>query len=91
MRLDGFDVAGAARPAPPRRAHVDLVIAVCDSWPAPWTLPMLQREFRKVPCLLLSGSPVSGPYAAAGFERGYFLALPASGRRISALLRTLLP
>ncbi|GAC1689496.1 MAG: hypothetical protein PVS2B1_11370 [Candidatus Dormibacteraceae bacterium] len=91
LRLGGLEVIGSALPAPRGGEHVDLVIAARDSWPAPWTLPMLKSRFRQVPCLLLSGSPVSGPYAAAGFKRGYFLALPASGRRIADMVRSLLP
>ena len=74
----------------PSSQHIDLVIAACDSWPSPWTLPKLRSHFRTVPCLLLSSSPVSGPYAAAGFQRGYFLGLPADGRRIAELVSSLL-
>lgn len=91
LRLDGTEVTVPAPGASPSRQQVDLVIAACDSWPPPWTLPMLRSHFRTVPCLLLSGSPVSGPYAVAGFQRGYFLGLPAGGRRIAELVRGLLP
>ena len=90
LRLEGFEVV----PAPSGSTatpQVDVVIAACDSWPAPWTLPMLRSHFRTVPCLLLSGSPVSGPYAATGFQRGYFLTLPANGRRIVEQVKVLLP
>jgi len=89
LRLEGFEVV----PAPSGSSatpQVDVVIAACDSWPSPWTLPLLRSHFRTVPCLLLSGSPVSGPYAAAGFQRGYFLGLPAEGRRIAELVSSLL-
>ena len=85
--LDGMHVVD--RPESPANPGVNLVIAVCDSWPAPWTLELLRSHFRTVSCLLLSGSPVSGPYLAATFRRGYFLALPTSGRRIANLARTL--
>jgi len=90
FRLEGFEMV----PAPSGSAatpQVDVVIAACDSWPSPWTLPMLRSHFRRVPCLLLSGSPVSGPYVTTGFQRGYFLSLPANGRRIVERLRVLLP
>lgn len=91
LRLDGLEVTVPEPGAAPSAPQVDLVIAACDSWPSPWTLPMLRRHFRTVPCLLLSGSPVSGPYAAVGFQRGYFLGLPADGRRITELVTGLLP
>jgi hypothetical protein len=90
LRLDGMEVTVPAPGASPSSQHIDLVIAACDSWPSPWTLLMLRSHFRTVPCLLLSGSPVSGPYAAAGFQRGYFLGLPADGRQIAELVRSLL-
>ena len=90
LRLDGMTVTVPAPSAPPSTWPVDLVIAACDSWPSPWTLPLLRSHFRTVPCLLLSGSPVSGPYVVAGFQRGYFLGLPADGRRIAELVRSLL-
>ena len=88
LRLDGMQVVDP--PASAANPDVNLVIAVCDSWPAPWTLELLRSHFRAVSCMLLSGSPVSGPYVAARFKRGYFLALPTSGRRIADLARTLL-
>lgn len=86
--LDGMHVVD--RPVSRANPDVNLVIAVCDSWPTPWTLELLRSRFPTVSCLLLSGSPVSGPYVAATFRCGYFLALPASGRRIAELARTLL-
>ena len=91
LRLEGIDVVMPAPSASTASPQVDLVIAACDSWPEPWTLPLLRSHFRNVPCLLLSGSPVSGPYAATGFQRGYFLTLPANGRRIVELVKVLLP
>ena len=90
LRLDGTEVTVPDQDTEAADRPVDLVIAACDSWPAPWTLPMLRRHFRTVPCLLLSGSPVSGPYAAVGLQRGYFLGLPAEGRRIAELVKGLL-
>lgn len=90
LRLKGFEVVHAPGGSTVITHQVDVVIAACDSWPSPWTLPMLRSRFRTLPCLLLSGSPVSGPYAAAGFQRGYFLGLPADGRRIAELVRGVL-
>ncbi|HYM66429.1 MAG TPA: hypothetical protein VEW68_03990 [Patescibacteria group bacterium] len=90
LRLDGISVTVPDHGAAPSYPDVDLVIASCDSWPSPWTLQLLRSRYRAVPCLLLSGSPVSGPYATAGFKRGYFLGLPAEARRISELAGSLL-
>lgn len=54
-----------------------LVIAACDALPPGWSLAAVRARFRRVPCLLLSGSILAGDFAARGFERGYFVQLPA--------------
>lgn len=92
LRTTGLEViATAPAPGAPQTSPpIDAVVAACDSWPWPWTLPMLRTHFRSVPCLLLSGSPVSGPYAATGFRKGYFMGLPADGRRIAAQVTSII-
>lgn len=92
LRATGLDVTATA-PSPgvhQSSPRIDAVVAACDSWPWPWTLHILRAHFRSVPCLLMSGSPVSGPYAATGFRKGYFLGLPADGRRIAALVTSII-
>jgi hypothetical protein len=87
FQLHGMDVL--VPPASPAGREIDVVLAACDCLPNPWTLERARRAFDRLPCLLLSGSPVSGPYAAAGFKRGFFLGLPAAGPRIVDAVRAL--
>lgn len=54
-----------------------LVIAACDALPPAWSLAAVRAKFRRVPCLLLSGSLLAGDYMVRRFERGYFVQLPA--------------
>jgi len=87
LRLDGAEVVASP---PAGAAPIDLVVVACDSWPRPWRPRSLRAILRRTPCLLLSGSPVSGPYAASEFPHGFFSPLPASGSRLAALVRSLL-
>lgn len=87
LRLDGADVMASA---PPQPGGIDLVILACDSWPRGWPARSLRTLSRRTPCLLLSGSPVFGPYTASSFPRGFFAPLPVSGARLADLVRSLL-
>jgi hypothetical protein len=66
-------------------AEPALVIAACDALPPGWSLAALRARFRRVPCLLLSGSPLAGDFAVRRFDRGYFVQLPAPPRDILEL------
>lgn len=87
LRLEGAEVVASA---PDAALPVDLVVVASDSWPKPWPSRSLRVTFRRTPCLLLSGSPVSGPYTASGFPRGFFAPLPVSGERLAELVSSLL-
>lgn len=87
LRLHGSEVVAA----PPRDvASVDLVVVACDCWPKRLSARSLRAMFRRTPCLLLSGSPTSGPYTASLFPRGFFAPLPMNAGRFTALVTSLL-
>ena len=87
LRLDGAEVL--AWPSD-EASSIDLVVVACDSWPKSWPSRILRATFRRTSLLLLSGSPVSGPYTASGFSRGFFAPLPVSGARLAELVTSLL-
>lgn len=87
LRLDGADVVASA---PSEPGGIDLVVVASDSWPKAWPARSLRALFRGTPCLLLSGSPVSGPYTASTFPRGFFAQLPVTGAQLADLVRSLL-
>jgi hypothetical protein len=87
LRLHGAEVL----PSPPREAaSVDLVVVACDCWPKRLPVRSLRAMFRRTPCLLLSGSPTSGPYTASLFARGFFAPLPMNAGRLTGIVTSLL-
>ncbi len=62
------------RPSPNGRL---VVVAACDAWPPGWNVARVRRTFARAPCLMLSGSPLGGDFAAAELPNGYFAQLPA--------------
>lgn len=87
LRLQGADVVAAA---PTGSAAIDLVVVACDSWPWPRSARSLRATFRRTPCLLLSGSPTSGPYTASALPCGFFAPLPLSATHLADVVRSLL-
>lgn len=83
LAIDGFVVTPNPGPGADDPA---VVIANCDSWPRGWNLATLHARFRRVPCILLSGSPLGGDFAATSFHRGYFTQLPAAPNLLLALV-----
>ena len=78
-----FDAVPGALPLPA------VVVTAWDAWPAGWALPRLRASFARVPCLMLSGSPLAGDFAVAALPRGYFLRLPALPGQITTLVAEL--
>ncbi|MDQ6855900.1 MAG: hypothetical protein M3Z57_02350 [Candidatus Dormibacteraeota bacterium] len=75
--------------APPDGGRPGVVVAACDAWPAGWSLAKLRSVFVRVPCVMLSGSPLAGDFAVARLARGYFLQLPALPAEILGLVAEL--
>lgn len=87
FRLERADVVGSLPRDP---ASVDLVVVAYDCWPKSLRARALRAMFRRTPCLLLSGSPTSGPYTASTFPRGFFAPLPMNAGRLAGLVTSLL-
>ena len=73
----------------PRSQDHGVVVAACDAWPPGWSLARLRATFRRVPCLVLSGSPLGGDFAVVQMQRGYFVQLPAVPAEILGLVAEL--
>ncbi len=86
LALDGTMVTPNPEPA---AASPTMVIAATDAWPPGWSLASLHARFRRLPCVLLSGSPLAGDFAVTRFRRGYFVQLPAAPRAILGLVEQL--
>ncbi len=86
LTLEGVVVTANPEPA---AADPTLVVAATDAWPPGWTLASLHARFGRFPCILLSGSALAGDFAAAGFQRGYFVQLPTTPRAILSLVEEL--
>ncbi len=84
LEIDGSVVTH--NPVTPAAHLPAVVLAACDAWPPGWDLAVLRKHFRRVPCLLLSGSLLAGDFAVTRFERGYFVQLPAAPGRILELV-----
>jgi DNA-binding response OmpR family regulator len=82
LALDGLTVATDRRGEP-----VHAVLADLDHLPEHWDLRLLRQRIGRLPCLLMSGSPFSGPYTATTFVRGYFLYKPFSPEQLLVRLR----
>lgn len=82
LALDGLEVATVVGTEP-----VLVVLADLDAWPENWNLRRLRQRLGRLPCLLLSGSPFGGPYAASDLARGYFLPKPFLPDRLRVALR----
>lgn len=82
LALDGLAVSTAAGPEP-----AEAVLADLDHLPEDWDLRLLRQRLGRLPCVLMSGSPFSGPYTAAAFTRGYFLYKPFSPEQLLVALR----
>jgi hypothetical protein len=80
--LDGLAVTTTCRAEP-----VHAVLADLDHLPHDWDVRLLRQRIGRLPCLLTSGSPFSGPYTATTFVRGYFLFKPFSPGQLLAPLR----
>lgn len=87
LRLHAAEVVASV---PGDRVPIDLVVVVCDSWPEQWRPRSLRAMFPRTPCLLLSGSPTSGPYTASTFARGFFTPLPVTASRLMERVTSLL-
>jgi hypothetical protein len=66
-----------------------LVLATSDAWPSGWNFVRLRSTFSRVPCVVLSGSPLGGHFAVTQLARGYFLQLPALPGQILDLVAQL--
>jgi DNA-binding response OmpR family regulator len=82
LALDGLTVARDRRAEP-----VHVVLADLDHLPEDWSLRLLRQRIGRLPCLLMSGSPFSGPYTATTLARGYFLYKPFSPEQLLVRLR----
>lgn len=76
-------------PPTARSTHPGVVVAACDAWPPGWNLARLRATFRRVPCLMLSGSPLAGDFVVSQLPRGYFVHLPALPGKILRLVAEL--
>ena len=66
-----------------------VVLAACDPWPPGWDLGRLRSTFHRIPCVVLSGSPLGGDFAVTKLQRGYFVQLPALPAEILGLVAEL--
>ena len=76
----GLRVATDAAGVKPR-----VVVADADAWPVGWSLSRLRIAYGRLPCMVLSGSPLAGDFLLSKLRRGYFLRLPASPEKILEL------
>jgi hypothetical protein len=81
----GHEVSFDQRPD----SSISVVVTAWDAWPTGWSLTRLRSSFRRVPCLMLSGSPLAGDFAVAQLPRGYFVRLPALPSEIVGLVSEL--
>ncbi len=81
---DGLTVLCGAQPEDSSRPAV--VVVACNSWPSGWSLARLRSAYRRVPCLVLSASPLAGDFAANPLPHGYFVQLPALPEEILGLV-----
>ncbi|MEO6797976.1 MAG: hypothetical protein ABI401_00370 [Candidatus Dormibacter sp.] len=71
-------------------ADADCVVVDLDRPSTRLSIEWLEGRFPGVPCLVLSGSPWSGPQAAAGLTHGYFLHMPVPALELTAMVEGLL-
>ena len=64
----------------------DVIVAAVDSWPHGWSFARLRTTQPRVPCVVLSGSPLGGQFAVTQLQRGYFVQLPALPAEIMDLV-----
>ena len=74
----------------PATLEADCVVVDLDRPPLPLSGDWLEACYPGVPCVILSGSPWSGPHATAGLTCGYFLHKPVAALELTALVEGLL-
>jgi len=62
------------------------VVVDLDRPSSPMSCEWLEAHFPQVPCVVLSGSPWSGPHAAASLSHGYFLPKPVAALDLTAMV-----
>ncbi len=66
------------------------VVVDLDRPPHRLTLEWIESRYPQVPCVVLSGSPWSGPHAATGLSYGYFLHKPVPALDLAAMVEGVL-
>jgi DNA-binding response OmpR family regulator len=71
-------------------SETDCVLVDLDRPSTRLSIEWLEGRFPGVPVVVLSGSPWSGPQAAAGLTHGYFLHMPVPALELTAMVEGLL-
>jgi hypothetical protein len=82
LAVRGHRVCGPAEADVP----VSAVILDADAWPPSWSHRRLRSRFTRTPCILLSGSPLTGPDMASRLRRGFFLPKPVRPWELARLI-----
>jgi DNA-binding response OmpR family regulator len=86
----GHRVSTTLEVGAPPAVEAECVIVDLDRPPNPLSCDWLEAQYPGVPCVILSGSPWSGPHATAGLTCGYFLHKPVAALELTAMVEGLL-